>query len=51
MNNTYNNTLYYKSLVGYQKAMNSLIEVEKELIYNNDPNSKKELTKIRLKKS
>lgn len=43
-------TAYYKNLVGYQKAMNSLIEVEKELIHNNDPNSKKELTKIRLQK-
>ena len=43
-------TTYYKNLVGYQKAMNSLIEVEKELIHNNDPNSKKELTKIRLQK-
>ena len=58
MNNNLNNiyqampscTAYYKNLVGYQKAMNSLIEVEKELLYNNDPNSKKELTKIRLQK-
>lgn len=45
-----NSQTYYKNLVGYQKAMNSLIEVEKELIHNNDPNSKKELTKIRLQK-
>ena len=41
---------YSKNLIGYQKAMNSLIEVENELKYKADPESKRKLTKVRLQK-
>ena len=42
--------IYFKNLVGYQKAMKPLIDAENDLQYRNDPISKKELTKIRLQK-
>ena len=41
---------YSKNIIGYQKAMASLIEAEKELQYNTDNESKKKLAKIRLQK-
>ena len=37
-------------VLGYQKAMSSLIEAEKELKYNTDPESKRRLAKIQLQK-
>ena len=41
---------YTKNIIGYQKAMKSLIDAENELKYNTDPESKRQLTKIRLQK-
>lgn len=41
---------YTKNVIGYQKAMSSLIEAEKELKYNTDPESKRRLAKIQLQK-
>ena len=47
MNNT---DVYNKNLIGYQNAMKSWIEVERELINRTDPISKRELTKVKLQK-
>ena len=49
--NTYGErSSYTRNIMSYQKAMKSLIESEKQLTYNNDPESKRQLTKIRLQK-
>lgn len=41
---------YTKNIIGYQKAMKSLLDAENELKDNTDPESKRRLTKIRLQK-
>lgn len=41
---------YTKNVIGYQKAMKSLIDAENELKHNTDNESKRKLTKIRLQK-